>query len=158
MNKIVSRFIDHVHGKIELSLFLLRVAGLVYFPYHLWLLDVELKPAGYFNFFSGNSHVNSRTALILLFAGIFGLILLLAAVLLVFKFIHNIFKGLLDKIFPVSLHSIATSIAVLSILWLSSLFSKEIKVVCLKSYYQASEAVSAAKRHNPKFAPKIVSD
>jgi hypothetical protein len=137
-------------GPVEWALYASRYVGLASVLWLLWTVDVRFAGGQHLRIFSGDPYADSRTALILLFGGSFVVPLLVLVVICCIKFVQNIVDDVVDKLLPAALHSIATSLIILAVVFSLVPTVDGMKAMGLGAYYQAKEVVAKAELYSPK--------
>jgi hypothetical protein len=127
---------------IASTLYLLWIAGCVYWLYNLLIIDA--KPA----VVSFLSVTDSRDALVFLFFGMFGGIYLAFFSVFIAKLIFNIIRDGIDSLFPARWYSLVKSISLLICLHFAFIHIENIKIAGLTAHAQLSQLVQTSNNHS----------
>jgi hypothetical protein len=129
---------------ISQALFLIWLAGMCYWAYKFYKADVS--PTYNWSLFQGEEReFVARTALSYVFFGLTSGALLVGMLIYVIKFIVNIARGMVEGVFPHSLHYFVSSVAMLISLWPAFAYLQDVKGVYLSAINVTAEVYAEAK-------------
>lgn len=136
------KWIIEYKENIASILYLLWIAGCIYWLYQLVIIDAQPQTGGFF------SVADSRDAMVFLFFGTFGIIYISFFAFFIIKLIYNMIRGGLDSLFPAQWYSMVRSIGLLVCLHFAFIYIGHIKTAGLTAYTEVSQLVQVSNDHS----------